>query len=398
MKRFWSFALAVSLLLMPFSALAINQSDTPPKFPLAWGSNAGGAYIRSIPTTSQIGIQNCAASLNDGFPPLTFVPASAGGCPPFGQDFNGALKQITQAAQWQQAGGPIFYNSAFSTSINGYPKGAILSSAVTPGTQWMSTTDNNTNDPDGDTPTGWVQAPGQVPVGTPVQALTITTPSGYVLANGLSIGDASSNGTGRANADTKFLFAFVWTNYPTFPIFTSGGIPTTHGVSAAADYAAHKAVQLPSFQGLALMGADSFTGGPSTTYLSGVPVESGNRTTPGSALGENLHALTAAENGTHSHANTLTDTGHTHANTLTDPGHTHASNAQANLGNVGAQTGGGFTSSTSGGAGISPSTTGITINNASHTTGITITNTNYGNSTPHNTVPRSAIVYWNLKL
>jgi len=55
------------------------------------------------PQASQIGITNCAASLTDGFPPLTFVPVAQGGCPPFGSDFNGILRQITQWSQWMQA-------------------------------------------------------------------------------------------------------------------------------------------------------------------------------------------------------------------------------------------------------------------------------------------------------
>jgi hypothetical protein len=380
----------------------MNLSDSPPKFLLAWAFNAAAAYIRSIPVTSQIGIQGGAASLNDGFPPLTFVPAAAGGVPPYGQDFNGILKQTTQGIQWQQAGGPIFYNSAFATSIGGYPSGAILNSAVTPGTQWMSTANNNMNDPDGATPIGWVQAPGQIPIGTPVAALTSVIPNGYVSSNGFTIGDASSNATNRANPDTKFLFAFFWTNCPANPIFTSGGSLSTRGASPAADFAAHKAIAVFNLNGTALMGADSQNGSTSSS-LAGVPVINGSTTLPGqSIVGQNLHALTSAENAAHTHVNTLTDPGHVHINTLNDPGHTHAisSNAQADLSNASAQNGGGFTSSTPGAAVITAAAaaTGITINNVSHTTGVTITNVASGSGTPHNTVPNSAIVYWNFKL
>ena len=120
--------------------------------------------------------QNGAASLTDGFPPLTFVPSVAGGLPPFGADLNGILKQLSQWDQWQAAGGPIFYNSRFATSIGGYPNGAMLNSAVTPGTIWMSTADNNMTNPDainGNQIVGgsnWVQAPWQMPIGTPIQS------------------------------------------------------------------------------------------------------------------------------------------------------------------------------------------------------------------------------------
>ena len=131
------------------------QANIPPKFPLVWGAFAGNAYIRNIPTASQIGIQAGAASLTDGFPPLTCIPEAEGGIPPFGQDMNGILKQATQWCQWVQAGGPVFYDSSFSASIGGYPKGTVLASA-TFGYQWLNTTDANTTDPDTGG-AGWIQ-------------------------------------------------------------------------------------------------------------------------------------------------------------------------------------------------------------------------------------------------
>lgn len=140
-----------SLLLLALSvtgAFALSQSSVPPKFPIPWGSSAGSSYIRSIPQNSQIGIQNCAASLTDGFPPLTFTPSIAGGCPPDGRDFNGILKQLSLWSQWQGAGAAVIYDSAFSASIGGYPKGTILSKAASVGCFWISIADNNSSDPD----------------------------------------------------------------------------------------------------------------------------------------------------------------------------------------------------------------------------------------------------------
>lgn len=135
-------------------------SAIPTKFTLAWGANAGGPYIRAVPAASQIGIQNGAASLNDGFPPLCFSPVAAGGVPPFGQDFNGIYNQITAWLQWVQAGGGVpFYDAAFSAAIGGYPDGAMLQGTSGPGNFWISTVDNNTSDPD----TGganWTAFPG----------------------------------------------------------------------------------------------------------------------------------------------------------------------------------------------------------------------------------------------
>ena len=81
-------------------------ANPPLKFPKVWGQNAGGAIHSAYPSrTSQVGVNPGFASLNDGFPPLTMTPIAAGGVPPFGQDMNGILNQITEVLQWQQAGG-----------------------------------------------------------------------------------------------------------------------------------------------------------------------------------------------------------------------------------------------------------------------------------------------------
>lgn len=289
-------AIAFLSLALPGLARAESQANIPPKISIPWGNSAGSSYIRSIPNTSQIGIQNCAASYPDGFPPLTFTPPAAGGCPPFGQDFNGVLKQLSQWNRWQALGGPVFYDGTFSTTIGGYPNGAKVMSAVTPGTVWMSTADNNSTNPDTSAATNWVQDPGQVPIGTPVQTISTTVQSGYVSANGLTVGNASSNATGRANADTQFLFNFVWNNCSNAicPIFTSTGSASTRGATPWADFAANKAIAVWNMNGSALMGVDS-QGGSSSTRLSGVPFTSGSSTTPGSLMGENLHTLTAGQ-------------------------------------------------------------------------------------------------------
>jgi hypothetical protein len=125
----------------------MQSSNIPTKIPLPFAYNAGVGYKNTIPTASQIGVVNGRASLNDGFPPLNFVPISSGGVPPFGSDVNGILNEITAITQWQQAGGFFFYDSSFSTTIGGYPKGAILQSSSNSGL-WISTAENNTTNPD----------------------------------------------------------------------------------------------------------------------------------------------------------------------------------------------------------------------------------------------------------
>lgn len=69
--------------------------------------------------------------------------------------------------------------------------------------------------------------------------------TGWILwgnvAGNRTIGDGSSGGLVRANADTATLFALYWNNYSNTQCPVSGG----RGVSAAADYAAHKTISLP---------------------------------------------------------------------------------------------------------------------------------------------------------
>ena len=131
------------------------QSSVPNKFNIPFANNAGGGYIRAVPQASQIGVQAGAASLYDGFPPQAFTPVGSGGTPPWGQDFNGLLNQVTAWSRWQAAGGPIYYDSTFCTAIGGYPKGAMIQS-TTAGTLWISTADNNTTNPDGVGAANWV--------------------------------------------------------------------------------------------------------------------------------------------------------------------------------------------------------------------------------------------------
>ncbi len=126
----------------------MQSSGTPSKFQLPWANGAGPSYIRTIPVASQIGIQNGAASLTDGFVPLNFLPVGSGGVPPFGQDMNGILNQTTANLQWINAGGLFAYDSAFATAIGGYPAGCMLKSASTIGLFWLNTADNNTTNPE----------------------------------------------------------------------------------------------------------------------------------------------------------------------------------------------------------------------------------------------------------
>lgn len=81
--------------------------------------------------------------------------------------------------------------------------------------------------------------------GVIVAAARLTTPAGWLLVDGKTIGNAASGATSRANADTASLFAELWA-FPaaSTPIFDSAGAVSARGASAAADFAANKRIAL----------------------------------------------------------------------------------------------------------------------------------------------------------
>lgn len=123
----------------------MQSSNIPAKFSLEWAQNAGAGFVRDIPSASQPG---GAASLNDGFPAVTMQSIASGGIPPWGEDANGILRQLSRWARWQGAGGPVTFDSAYATAIGGYPAGAVLQAAGLGGGFWRNTTDNNSTNPD----------------------------------------------------------------------------------------------------------------------------------------------------------------------------------------------------------------------------------------------------------
>lgn len=442
----WFVFFAAAVIGTASPAFALTRAQIPTKMGVAFGASAGPSYIRTIPVGSQIGIQNCAASFTDGFPPLTFTPSASGGCPPFGQDFNGLLNVISLWEQWASAGGPMPYDAAFQTAIGGYPRDALIQSNILHGRVWYSTADNNLTNPDDQTgaAVNWVAMPGTNTAGTPVPSFTATAPQNTVSAQGKTVGNASSNATARANADCYWLFVYMWTNCSYCTLFNSAGGVIARGASAAADWNANDAIATFDMRGAGLIGADA----SGSTQLSGVPVQTGSTTAGGSIVGENLHALTGVELAVHSH--TISDPGHAHgitdpthvhgysdpghvhgisdpghAHGITDPGHSHGIGQNPFFGGttaVGFAAGGtdapashtGLTINAAGtGISINAAATGVTVVNhpigitiaAAATgisvnaavTGITATN-NAGSGVAHNTVHRNYVMFWNLAL
>lgn len=126
-----------------------------------------------------------------------------------------------------------------------------------------------------------------IQTGFVVDYFGLTAPSGWVICNGNTIGNASSGATARANADTEALFSLLWENLSDVEAPVSGG----RGASASIDFAANKTIALPSYSGRVSVGKDS-----------------GTFSTLGSFLGEEYHILNESELPSHTH----TIPSHTH--------------------------------------------------------------------------------------
>ena len=93
---------------------------------------------------------NGRAGYNEGFPPINMTAVAAGGIPPYGQDMNGVLYDLSTAIQYIQSGIDFPFDSAFATAIGGYAVGAIVSDASDKSLLWVNGTASNTT-----FPTGW---------------------------------------------------------------------------------------------------------------------------------------------------------------------------------------------------------------------------------------------------
>ncbi|HDV0805957.1 TPA: hypothetical protein RHJ74_004470, partial [Yersinia enterocolitica] len=132
----------------------MNRTDDPKKQPIPFGVNGPREDIGPTTPTG-----DNSASYNSGFPPITMLLKAAGGLPPKGQDMNQILYELSSLSRWTSAGALNVFDSIFSASISGYPKGAVLSNSTFTGC-WLNTTDANTVNPentDGSL-TGWVPA------------------------------------------------------------------------------------------------------------------------------------------------------------------------------------------------------------------------------------------------
>ncbi|MDC9825682.1 hypothetical protein PRN20_18260 [Devosia sp. ZB163] len=135
-----------------------------------------------------------------------------------------------------------------------------------------------------------------------------TATSGWVRANGRTIGSAASGATERANADCEDLFLHLWTEDSTLTV--SGG----RGASAAGDWAANKTIQLPDGRDRGFIGLGAM-GNTDANRIADTLVDGGeNNTTLGATVGASTHTLTSGQMPAHAHGN----------GTLKMPNHGHA--------------------------------------------------------------------------
>lgn len=302
--------------------------------------------------------------------------------------FNKLMNDVTKAIQqYQQFGFPDF----ITTSDNGgtpfsYSQYAFVRYS---GATYYSLVNSNTSDPTD--ATKWAAFPATQAqafrTADTVQTYDSTLPAGWLWLDGSTIGDGSSGATGRANADASALFTTLWNSISNtvLPIQDSTGAASTRGISAAADFAAHKRLPIPDERGRVVAGADNLGGTAANRLTSGGSGIAG--TTLGASGGVETVSLTGNQNGAHTHsfsATTASSGTHNHGIPLV--------NTSTPLGSVG--------------DGRSPVWSGnsvvpfsdITANGGAHTHTVSGATDSAGIGSAHQNTQPTIIVYKRIKL
>jgi len=254
--------------------------------------NGSGTY--SVPNTFTAGTQISSSAVNSNLSDI-------------GSEITGSLPRDGQAGmtgQLKAASGSVLapglsFGSDTDTGL--YRKAGDTIGVVAGGTEVATISPSGIADQSG-------LAIVAIPVGVMLPYGAATAPSGWVRANGRTIGNAASSATERANADTLALFTFLWTNFANTECAVSGG----RGANAAADYAANKTISLPDMRGRGFFGLDDM-GSTAAGRLGSIITSS---TTNGASGGTETHTLTASQLPSHTHTGTTNADG-SHTHTLT---------------------------------------------------------------------------------
>jgi len=138
-------------------------------------------------------------------------------------------------------------------------------------------TTGNINSSGGDIQIGGISVIN--PTGVILPYIGATAPSGWIIANGDTIGDVGS-GADDASADNEALFTLLWNSMAD----AQAPVSTGRGVSAAADWAAGKTITIPDLRG-------KFPGGAGGTAMA----------TLGDSGGAETHTLVESEIPAHTH-------------------------------------------------------------------------------------------------
>jgi len=227
------------------------------------------------------------------------------------------------------------------------------------------------------------------PAGTIRAYVGTAAPSGYVRANGRTIGNGSSGASERANADTSTLYALLWDSYSDTVCPVSSG----RGASAAADYAANKTLGLPDLRGRALFGLDDM-GNSAAGRLAAATID---QTTNGATGGADTVTLAEANLPSHTHsfsATTSSNGSHDHFSFNNDvvSSTISASNYPGRSVNLGSDQ-----DYTIGASAVSPSV-GLTSSNGAHTHTVSGTTGSVGSGTAVDKLPPAFLTTYIIKL
>jgi len=259
------------------------------------------------------------------------------------------------------------------------------------------------------------------PVGVLLPYVGTSAPTGWLICNGGTIGNASSNATARANPDTQSLFTLLWAwSDADAPLKLSDGITlTTRAAQGSAVGAFNNNCQmtLPNLARRVPVGS----GGTGTGTLGDAVGNTG---------GTETHTLTSAQSGLPAHNHSATSgtqsANHTHTGTsgIESTGHSHTVNAHRHdiyiYTNYGLGSGGYAASWTNASLGtdrsnggqatldVSPGTSGVSLNHthttttgaesANHSHTITVNNNTAANaSQAHNNIQPSLVTTYIIK-